>query len=179
MAAGCKPKDGLVGEVDWTINAVETGPVLEELEACTYPPESAEEALFLDQATGLPLDPERVRAARAEEWEYMEELEVMEEASLDEALAGTGHQPIPTRWVVDLDQGDKDAPKVGSRLVCQGTRRRSTLDAEGWSNVFAAMPPSEAFRLQLGAAMTGPKSDNPDDDLVLTFFDISRAHLHT
>ena len=66
---------------------------------------------------GLPLDPERVRAARAEEWEYMEELEVMEEASLDEALAETGHQPIPTRWV-DLDKGDKDAPKVRSRLVC-------------------------------------------------------------
>ena len=52
VAAGCKPKDGLVGEVDWTINAVETGPVLEEPEAFTSPPESAEEAEFLDQATG-------------------------------------------------------------------------------------------------------------------------------
>ena len=66
MAAGCKPRDGLVGEVGWTINAVETGPVLKGPEACTSPPESAEEAEFLDQATGLPLDPERVRAARAE-----------------------------------------------------------------------------------------------------------------
>ena len=113
MAAGCKPKDGLLGEVNWTISAVETGPVLEEPEACTYPPESAEEAEFLDQATGLPLDPERVRAARAEECEYIKELEVMEEASLDEALAETGHRPIPTRWV-DLDKGDKDAPKVRS-----------------------------------------------------------------
>ena len=81
MAAGCKPKDGLLGEVNWTISAVETGPVLEEPEASTYPPESAEEAEFLDQATGLPLDPERVLAAGAEEWEYMEELKVMEEAS--------------------------------------------------------------------------------------------------
>ena len=27
--------------------------------------------------------------------------------------------------------------------------------------------------------MTGPKADHPDDDLVLTFFDISRAHLHS
>ena len=54
-------------------------------------------------------------------------LKVMEEASLDEALAETGHQPIPTRWV-DLDKGDKDAPKVRSRLVCQETRRRPTLD---------------------------------------------------
>ena len=90
---------------------------LEEPEAFTSPPESAEEAEFLDQATGLrtpgPLDPERVRAARAEEWEYME-LKIMEEASLDEALAETGRQPIPTRWV-DLDKGDKDAPKVRSR----------------------------------------------------------------
>ena len=178
VAAGCKPKDGLLGEVDWTINAVETGPVLEEPEAFTSPPESAQEAEFLDQATGLPLDPERVRAARAEEWQYMEELEVMKEASLDEALAETGHQPIPTRCV-DLDKGDKNAPKVRSRLVCQETRRRSTLDVEDWSSVFAATPPYEAFRLQLSAAMTGPKADNPDDDLVLTFFDISRAHLHS
>ena len=70
MAAGCKPKDGLLGEFNWTISAVETGPVPEEPEAFTNPPESAEEAVFLDQAMGLPLDPERVRAARAEEWEY-------------------------------------------------------------------------------------------------------------
>ena len=42
MAAGCKPKDGLAGEVEWTTNAVETGPVLEEPEAFTHPPESAE-----------------------------------------------------------------------------------------------------------------------------------------
>ena len=94
----------------------------------------------MDQATDLPLDPERVRVARAEEWEYMEELEVMEEASLDEALAETGHQPIPTRCV-DLDKGDKDAPKVRSRLVCQETRRTSTLDVDDWSSVFAASPP--------------------------------------
>ena len=107
----------------------------------------------------------------------MEEFEVIEEASLDEALAGTGHQPIPTRWV-DLDKGDKEAPKVKSRLVCQETKRRSTLDVEDWSSVFAATQPYEAFRLQLSAAMTGPKVDNPDDDLVLTFFDI-RAHLHS
>ena len=96
-AAGCKPKDGLVGTVNWSISAVETGPVLEEPEALERPPASAAEAEFLDQATGLPLDPEKVRVARAEEWAYMEELEVMKEASLDEALAETGLQPIPTR----------------------------------------------------------------------------------
>ena len=49
----------------------------------------------------------------------MEELEVMGEASLDEALAETGHQPIPTRWV-DLEKGDKDAPKVRSRAGLSG-----------------------------------------------------------
>ena len=85
---------------------------------------------------------------------------------------------IPTRWV-DLDKGDKDGPKVRFRLVCQETRGRSTLGVEDWSSVFAATPPYEAFRLQLNAAMTGPRADNPDDDLVLTFFDISRAHLHS
>ena len=44
---------------------------------------------------------------------------------------------------------------------------------------FAATPPVEGFRFLLSRAMTGEKKWNPQDELVIAFFDISRAHFHS
>ena len=55
IAAGCSQKDGLIGHVDWSLSAVEAGPVLEEPDLVDRRPENDDEQQFWDEATGLPL----------------------------------------------------------------------------------------------------------------------------
>ena len=47
------------------------------------------------------------------------------------------------------------------------------------SVTFAATPLVEGFRFLLSRAMTGEKQRNPQDELLIAFFDISRAHFHS
>ena len=47
------------------------------------------------------------------------------------------------------------------------------------SVTFAATPLVEGFRFLLSRAMTGEKQRNPHDELVIAFFDISRAFFHS
>ena len=110
--------------------------------------------------------------------QYMDELKVLEDSDRDACMAETGRPPIPTEWV-DINKGDALRPNYRSRLVCQETRGRSTIDAEDWAATFAATPPFEAFRLQLSLMMTGPRSQIEGDDDVLILLDIARAHLHS
>ena len=77
------------------------------------------------------------------------------------------------------NKGDSLRPNYRSRLVCQETRGRSTIDLEDWAATFAATPPYEAFELQLSLMMTGSRSQVEGDDDVLMLLDISRAHLHS
>ena len=107
------------------------------------------------------------------EMQYMDELKV-----LDECMTETGRAPIPTDWV-DINKGDSLRPNYRSRLVCQETRGRSTIDVEDWAATFAATFPYEASRLQLSLMMTGPRLQVDGDDQVLMLLDISRAHLHS
>ena len=93
-------------------------------------------------------------------------------------MTETGRAPIPTDWV-DINKGGSLRPNYRSRLVCQETRGRSTIDAEDWAATCAATPPYEAFRLQLSLMMTGPRSQVDGDVEVLMLLDISRAHLHS
>ena len=97
---------------------------------------------------------------------------------MDECLAEAGRRPVPCRWV-DIDKGDARNPKVRSRLVCQETKRRSTIEANDWTAVFAATPPYEAFRMQVSLALTGERPSDASQEQVLSFYDISRAHLHS
>ena len=53
------------------------------------------------------------------------------------------------------------------------------MDLTDTSMTFAATPPVEGFRFLLSRAMTGEKKRNPQDELVIAFFDISRAHFHS
>ena len=50
------------------------------------------------------------------------------------------------------------------------------MDLTDTSMTFAATPPVEGFRFLLSRAMTG---GNPQGELVVAFFDISRAHFHS
>ena len=107
----------------------------------------------------------------------MEELKDLEDRDRDVCMTETGRPPIPTDWV-DTNKGDSLRPNYRSRLVCQETRGRSTIDVEDCAATFAATPPYEAFKLQL-SLMTGPRSQVEGDDDVLMLLDISRAHLHS
>ena len=95
-----------------TLGALDAGPMLEERSLIEGALADGLEAEVFDQAKGLPLDAGLVTAARAEEWQYMVGLEVLREATIDEALAETGGvQPLPCRWV-DINKGDQGGPSI-------------------------------------------------------------------
>ena len=161
-----------------TIAAVEAGPTLEEPELLSLPDNADGDQEFRDPSTGSPLNPEMVKRARELEMQYMEELKVLEDSDRDACMAETSRPPIPTDWV-DINKGDSLTPNYRSRVVCQETRGRSTVDVEDWAATFAATRPYEAFKLQLSLMMTGPRSQVEGDDDVLLLLDTSGAHLHS
>ncbi len=157
-APRCGEAQGLMGrDRQLTIAAVEAGPTLEEPELLSILDSTDSAQEFRDRSTGLPLNPEMVKEL---EMQYMDELKVLEDNDLD----GSTTDP---------------RPNYRSKLVCQVTRQRSTIDVEDWTAMFAATRPCEAFRLQLSLMMTGPMSQVEGDDDVLMLLDISRAHLHS
>ena len=92
-----------------------------------------------------------------------------------EAVKEQGLTPIGTRWVF-TNQGDTEHLFIRGRLVAQETKRTTSVDLTDTSMTFAATPLVDGFRFLLSRAMTGEKKKNPQDELVIAFFDISRAH---
>ena len=123
--------------------------------------------------SGVVLDSRGVAAARQDEMHYMEKLGVFERRLVSEALEATGRPPLPSGWV-DTNKGGQQRPELRSRLVAKETKRLSTLGPDDAATTFAATPPLEGLRLMLSLAMTGMSRNR-----VLTFIDISRAHLHS
>ena len=131
---------------------------------------------FYDDLTGLPMDPDLVRAGRRVEMDFMAKLGdrgVWEYSTTDECYQETGRKPLGVRWV-DTDKGDKDRPDYRSRLVVQETRSQSTIEPGDVGAVFAATPPLECLRLVCSEVM----SSDPAEKKCLRFLDISRAHPH-
>eukprot|EP00971_Amphidinium_carterae_P328332 6460147-Amphidinium_carterae.1 len=84
--------------------------------------------------------------------QYMRDLQVWDE--VDESVAlERGFRVIGTRWL-DINKGDDLQPVYRSRLVCQETRRVSSIRGDDISAVFAATPPLEALRWVLSRTMT-------------------------
>ena len=91
-----------------------------------------------------------------------------------------GMKPIPLRWV-DINKGSETSKEYRSRLVVMETKRRSTIAPEDKGAVFSATPPLEAVRMLASLAMSikGPIAQHDlDNDIVIGFLDISRAHPH-
>ena len=65
------------------------------------------------------------------------------------------------------------------KIGCSGDEENNGKDLTDTSMTFAATPPVEGFRFLLSRAMTGEKKRNPQDELVIAFFDISGAHFHS
>ena len=82
---------------------------------------------------------------------------------------------------MDTNEGLDETKKYRSRLVVMETKRRSTFDAQDKGAAFSATPPLEAIRMLASMAMTSgtmTMEQDPEDDTVLIFLDISRAHPH-
>ena len=80
---------------------------------------------------------------------------------------------------VSPTKGDTEHPFIRARLVAQETKRTTSMDLMDTSVTFAVTPPVEGFRFLLSRAMTGEKKRDPTGELVIAFFDISRAHFHS
>ena len=94
-----------------------------------------------------------------------------------ETVKDQGLTPIGTRWIF-TNEGDTERPFVRARLVAQATKT-TKMDLTDTSMAFAATPPVEGVRFLLSRAMTGEKKKNAQDELVIAFCDISRAHIHS
>ncbi|CAK0854151.1 unnamed protein product, partial [Prorocentrum cordatum] len=154
------------------IHAFEVGQTAEEPEILDQATEE-EMATFYDGISGAVLDPVDVKNARMGEMGYMSRLGVFERRKIPEALQVTGTKPLPSGWV-DTNKGDDQKPEQRSRLVAKEARELSTLGPEDAAATFAATPPLEGLRMILSMAMTGRHEDR-----VLTFIDITRAHLRS
>ena len=89
-----------------------------------------------------------------------------------------GLTPIETRWI-STNKGDTERPFIRARLVAQETKKTTKMDLTDMSMTFAATPLVERLRFLLSRAMAGEKKKNAQDELVVAFFDISRAHCHS
>ena len=77
--------------------------------------------------------------------------------------------PIGTRWVF-TNKGNTEHPFIRARLVAQETERTTKMDLTNTSMTFAATPPVEGFPFLHFRTMTGEKTKNPQDELVIAFF---------
>ena len=133
---------------------------------------------FVDDLTGLPLDPDLCRAARRKELDYFESKHVWVLKKVSECRSRTGRPPITVRWV-ETNKGDDQCPNIRSRLVAREMR------LPGEEAVFAPTPPLETLRMVLSHAVTDfegeakkvydPKSEHRQQVLLI---DISRAYFN-
>ena len=93
---------------------------------------------YWDDTSGEELDATLAMAARQEEAEDIHKMGVYEKVSIDQCLRESGKRPIGTRWV-DVNKGDKQSPKVRSRLVAQ------EVNTHKQPELFAATPPLSTF----------------------------------
>ena len=153
--------------------------------ACKEPEEDVEEALqdsppwvndpgladaaaFRDDRTGKPLDANKVRAAREEEFRELDR-RVWQEADVNECWEKKGRGPIGVRWV-DVDKG---FGVHRSRLVAKDFRPKSRVDDR--DDLFAATLPLELVKMTIAKAARSPKGSKGARKVV--FIDVSKAQL--
>ena len=133
---------------------------------------------FVDDLTGLPLDPELCKAARRKELGYFEFKHVWVLCKISECRSRTGCPPIRMRWV-ETNKGDDKNPNIRSRFVAREMR------LPGEEAVFAPNPHTETLRMVLSHAVTDldgepPKVFDPNSEhrQQVLLIDISRAYFN-
>ena len=133
--------------------------------------------VYYEDVTGASLPSKMSEEAMQLEIEKMKEMDVYTSCE-HEAVKEQGLTPIGTRWVF-TNRGDTEHPFIRARRVTQETTKTTRMDLTDTSMTFAATPPVEGFRFLLSMAMTGEQEKNSQDELVIAFFEISRAHFHS
>ena len=133
--------------------------------------------MYYDDVTGASLPSKLCEEAMQVEIQYTREMNVYTPCKHDTGK-DQGLTPIGTRWVF-TNKGDTERPFIRARLVAQETKKTTKMDLTDTSMTFVATPPVEGFRFLLSRAVTGEKKENAQDELVIAFFDISRAHFHS
>ena len=121
-----------------------------------------------DDVTGAELDPDLVKAARAEEMAYFKAMNAFERVPRSK-IEEVGGKVVSTRWI-DINKGDTSSPQYRSRLV--GREYNNGKD----DSLYASTPPIESLRMVLSYAAT----ISPDDGLRHSFMvnDVSRAYFY-
>ena len=102
--------------------------------------EQLEDMESFDDLSNEPLQVELVMKARAEEPQYLQEMEGYEYATLDECRRATGKIPICARWI-DMNKEDSLRRNYRTRLVGQ----EFLVDIR--PEFLAATPPTECFQM--------------------------------
>ena len=125
-----------------------------------------------DDLTGLELNGDEVAEARREEMQFVKDLGVYEEATIEECWTNTGKGAIGSRWV-DILKG----LAVRSRWVAQDFKVKGEKDRE---DLFASMPPLEAKKalFRVGAARLKGRHTRTGEKMQMMFIDVRKAHLN-
>ena len=104
------------------LHSLVAGPVpIEPMEEWHLDPDQ-----YWDDVNGGWLKPDLVRAARAEELEWVKKQGVYEITDESICWNETGQAPITLKWV-DTNKGDDEHPKYRSRLVVREIKAKSKL----------------------------------------------------
>ena len=156
------------------LQALEAGPTVEEpclAEMASY------DHVYHDEVTGASLPTNLCEEAMQLEIKYMREMDVYTLCT-QETLKEQGLTPIGTRWIF-TNKVDTEHPLIRARPVAKETKKTTRMDLTDTSMAFAVTPLVEGFRFLLSRAMTGEKKQSAQTELVMGFFDISRAHFHS
>ena len=118
-----------------------------------------------DDVSGAELNPSQVKAARAEETEYIHKMKFYEKVPIAECHKKTGKDPIAIRWI-DINKGDNQSPNYRSRLVAR------EINICKRNDFFAATFPLEALKMVLSMTATANKGE------IIMVNDISGAFFH-
>eukprot|EP00971_Amphidinium_carterae_P332456 6466627-Amphidinium_carterae.2 len=125
-----------------------------------------------DTTSGQPLDATLVAAGCKQEMDFLKGLGAYEYSTVSECMERTGKPPVSVGWVY-VNKGDSVSPNVRCRLVVKETRWRSTISDP--SQTWSATPPYESLRFLCSLCMTPMEGE---EEYVLQFIDITRAHPH-
>ena len=124
-----------------------------------------------DDINNEELDAQEVRKARAEEMQWVRNMQVFQAVPEAECYEKQG-KPLTMKWI----DTRKTSGRYRSRLVCREIKRAKRVeDRLDPAEVFSAMPPIESLKMLISEWLT--LDDGHDyKDFVMATFDISRAH---
>ena len=159
--------DGCVSDLDLAVG----GPVPSDPAHATWSEEAwTDVQTFFDEMSGEQLPTTLVHAARKEEISWVNDIGLYDKVPRQVAI-DRGIKPVSVRWV-DVNKGDRDSPKIRSRLVGRELKAK-TKDSLLAHSLFSAMPPWETIKSLLSLLVTDGVCTS---ELEVGIFDISRAH---